>query len=81
MFALISPNEPFMDANGVVLGSRVVQVQDESFPIASPLFWIEIDSNFTINDKLYYKDDTIHSYTAPVLVKTPGVRNIDEVEL
>ena len=48
MFALISPNE-------VVLGGqRVVEFQETPFPVAAPLFWLEIEEVPDTNAPVYY---------------------------
>lgn len=40
--ALISPNEPILNAEQQPVGQRLVEVADAPFPVAEPLFWIEV---------------------------------------
>lgn len=39
MQALISPNEKAYSYDGTLLGQRIAQVQENTFPVAPPLFW------------------------------------------
>lgn len=48
MKALISPNEVVFD------GYRVVQVEEQAFAVASPLFWVDC-GNHIKPDTYYYK--------------------------
>jgi hypothetical protein len=52
MLALISPNEIVIDCNDNE-GSRIAQVESESFEVAAPLFWVAC-SNDCIADQWYY---------------------------
>lgn len=54
MYALISPNETQLGYSDQVLGIRVVQVEQETFPVADPLFWKEIDIDLSVEGILYY---------------------------
>jgi len=38
--ALISPNE-LVYSNGILIGVRIAQTAQVTFPIAEPLYWIE----------------------------------------
>ena len=40
--ALISPDELVYDYTNSVIGSRIAEVSDQSFEVASPLFWVEV---------------------------------------
>jgi len=45
MKALISPNEVYTVNN--ITGARVVEIATQDFPIASPLFWLDVDDTIT----------------------------------
>lgn len=58
MQALISPNELVYDYEGNLLGSRVAEVEQESFPVAPPLFWMPCAED-VIADQFYWVDGEI----------------------
>lgn len=57
MNALISPNEEVRDNDGNVIGQRVAQVGQTTFPIAPPLFWVPC-ANDVVADQYYYNPNT-----------------------
>lgn len=57
MNALISPNEKVFDENNNIIGQRVAQVGNTTFPIAPPLFWMPC-ANDVVADQYYYDPDT-----------------------
>lgn len=57
MQALISPNENVYSLGGELLGARVVEVSENAFPIASPLFWMPCASD-TVAMDVYYNRET-----------------------
>ncbi|CAB4161264.1 hypothetical protein UFOVP732_41 [uncultured Caudovirales phage] len=58
MQALISPNEPVYDYEGNLLGSRVAEVQPETFSVAPPLFWTPCAADVVV-DQFYWADGEI----------------------
>jgi len=46
MKALISPAEPYFSGS-VELGKRIVQIEESDFPVAPPMFWVEVPSFVT----------------------------------
>jgi len=56
--ALISPNEKVLDAEGNVLGDRVAEVEQDTFPVAPPLFWTPC-ANDVVADQFYWADGEI----------------------
>lgn len=55
--ALISPEEVIYHiSEGTPLGVRIAQVENESFDIAEPLFWIECHDQVNANDWYYDVD-------------------------
>ena len=61
--ALISPMEFIYDYNGNLLGERIAEVSQDSFPIAPPLFWIDCSDEVTA--EAYYFNATTQ---APELI-------------
>lgn len=51
-FALICPNEPIAD------GYRVAQVEEITFPVADPTYWMECAADVVAN-YWYFKDGVI----------------------
>lgn len=47
MKALISPNESVFDLNGNVIGARILDVRENSFPVPPPLYWLLCDNTVT----------------------------------
>jgi hypothetical protein len=60
--ALISPNEP------VLTGYRVAEVRDDTFEVASPLFWVECADD-VVADQFYYDTATQTMLAVPVKQK------------
>ncbi len=58
MQALISPNEKVLDAEGNVLGDRVAEVEQDTFPVAPPLFWTPC-ADGVVPDQFYWADGEI----------------------
>ena len=53
MKALISPEEK-VTHEGKIMGSRIAQISEQEFEVASPLFWVDCDK--TIPTSLLYWD-------------------------
>ena len=62
--ALVSPDELVYSYDDVLLGERIVQVGASSFPVASPLFWVEC-SDEVIADAWYYQTETSSCQLVP----------------
>lgn len=64
-FALISPNETVFKYDGTELGARVAQVElsENMFAVADPLFWIECD-DAVVADQWYWD--------GPSLIEVPA---------
>lgn len=73
MYALISPEEMQLGYEGEILGARVAQISDEPFPVAQPLYWVNID--VIPEGILYYLDEKILSMTVPPVI------TLKEIEL
>ncbi|CAB4160619.1 hypothetical protein UFOVP732_5 [uncultured Caudovirales phage] len=58
MYALISPDELVYGYEGNVLGNRVAEVAQETFPVATPLFWTPC-SNEVSADWFFWADGEI----------------------
>lgn len=58
MKALISPNEYVYSNTGELLGSRVAEISENEFPVALPLFWVDVDVSI-IDNALYYADGQV----------------------
>lgn len=58
MQALISPNEPVYSYEGTLLGSRVAEVEQDTFPVAPPLFWTPCADD-VVADQFYWADGEI----------------------
>lgn len=63
--ALISPNEPVYSYDGSLLGERVAQVSDTTFPIAPPLFWVDCADD-VVADQWYYDSVTQQILLVPL---------------
>lgn len=63
--ALISPNEPVYSYDGSLLGERVAQVSDATFPIAPPLFWVDCADD-VVADQWYYEPVTQQILLVPL---------------
>jgi len=59
--ALISPNEPSST------GYRICDIEDNSFDVAEPLFWIEVNDEVT--QEYFYNPETKQPELIPVPVK------------
>jgi hypothetical protein len=68
MKALISPNELVYLPDGVI-GQRVAEVKpdDQIFPVAEPLFWMDCADN-VVADKFYYNGSEILPIPEPDVV-------------
>lgn len=64
--ALISPNETTYSYDGTPLGQRIAQVNNLTFDVAPPLFWVECADD-VVADQFYYADGII----LPVPVPAP----------
>ena len=53
MKALISPNEKRTDFEGNV-GERIAQVEQNEFPVAQPLFWVDCPDDCVADVWWYY---------------------------
>lgn len=53
MKALVSPSEGLFDSFGNPIGYRVVEVADEPFEVADPLYWVPCTSP-SVASKLYF---------------------------
>ena len=49
MKALVSPNEPVTNFDGST-GYRVAQVENQTFEVGAPLFWIDCNDACIAND-------------------------------
>jgi hypothetical protein len=77
MYALISPNEIQVGFNGETLGIRVAQLSDSPFPVAEPLFWIDVRS---LQEGLPYYDGDKVVYV-PYPVQPDPLPVMSEIEL
>lgn len=57
MKALIAPNELVQLADGTT-GQRVAEVNQNDFPVADPLFWVDCDNTVTA-DTHYWNGSAI----------------------
>ena len=56
--ALISPEEEiFHVTEGDFLGYRVAQIEEDSFDVCEPLFWVDCEDHI-VADQWYYDKDT-----------------------
>lgn len=62
--ALISPNEPVYDFEGNRIGSRIADVMEKEFPVASPLFWVGCE-DYVKADEYYWDDSEIKPVPVP----------------
>ena len=58
MYALISPYEKVRDKAGNILGDRVAEVAESTFPVALPLFWTPCADD-VVADQFYWADGEI----------------------
>lgn len=58
MQALIAPNQKVLDFEGNVLGDRVAEVEQNTFPVAPPLFWAPCADD-VVPDQFYWADGEI----------------------
>lgn len=68
MKALISPNEP------VAGGYRVAELADAEFPVAPPLFWLEVAALDGDCGSYYYEPSS--EQVLPVPVPEPVVEDV-----
>jgi len=59
MKALISPDEKIYDLENNVIGDRVAYFYEESFDVASPLFFFDVEDSFADKDSQFYFYDTV----------------------
>lgn len=64
MQALIAPNEPVYDYEGNLLGSRVAEVEPDTFPVAPPLFWTPCADD-VVADQFYWANGEILPVPVP----------------
>lgn len=64
MQALISPNEPVYSYDETLLGSRVAEVEQDTFPVAPPLFWVPCSSE-VVADQFYWSNGEILPVPVP----------------
>ena len=50
MYALINPQEFIKDHQGMILGIRIIDVQENKFVLPEPLFWLECDEQVNFAD-------------------------------
>jgi hypothetical protein len=62
-FALICPNEPVLN------GYRVAQVEEVTFPVGDPTYWMECADN-VIADQWYFNTTTQQITVVPVVITT-----------
>jgi len=68
MKALISPIEPVNNSDGTT-GYRVAQVEEITFDVAEPLYWLDCDANVIAD--IYYFDTTSNNILKkPVIAHT-----------
>jgi hypothetical protein len=61
MKALISPDEKIYDLENNVIGDRVAYFYDETFDVAQPLFFVDVDDTFAEKDSQFYYYNTLTS--------------------
>lgn len=66
MQALISPNEPVYSYEGTLLGNRVAEVEQDTFPVAPPLFWTPCADD-VVADQFYWADGDILPVPQPLV--------------
>jgi hypothetical protein len=64
MHALVSPNEKVLDWVGSLLGDRVAEVAQDTFPVAPPLFWTPCADD-VVADQFYWTDGEILPVPSP----------------
>lgn len=82
MYALISPNETQLGYSNEVLGTRVAQIEETTFPVAEPLFWKEIDISLDVEGILYYDEGVFKiEPKTNMIVGTQLTYTAEEVEI
>jgi len=61
MKALISPDEKIYNLENTVIGDRVAHFYEESFDVAQPLFFVDVDESFADKDSQFYYYNTTTS--------------------
>ena len=61
MKALISPGEKIYDLENNIIGDRVSDFSDNSFDVALPFFWVDVDESFGDKDPQFYYYNTLTS--------------------
>lgn len=55
--ALISPNELIYSYDGTLIGERIAQVEQTTFEVAPPLYWVECADEVNANE-WYFQTET-----------------------
>lgn len=63
--ALLSPNELIYSYDGTLIGQRIVQIEQTSFDVAPPLYWIECDDEVNASD-WYFQSETNSCQLIPI---------------
>lgn len=61
MRALISPDEKIYDLENNVIGDRVAYFYEESFDVAEPLFFVDVEDSLAEKDSQFYYYNTVTS--------------------
>lgn len=69
--ALISPNEKVMNYEGLEIGVRIAQVENEEFLVAKPLFWIECPNECTAELWYYSNGNCLEKPVPPIEPEEP----------
>lgn len=78
--ALISPNEPRRieySNNEVIEGSRVADVSDKEFEVASPLFWVDCNDDVKADQYIYDGNIIVEIKFDDIKPRTPELRIVD----
>jgi hypothetical protein len=71
-FALICPNEPVLN------GYRVAQVEEVTFPVGEPTYWMECADD-VVADLWYFDTATQKITIVPLVVSTAAQLTQDEI--
>lgn len=72
--ALISPNELVYSYDGTLIGERIAECSQNTFPIAPPLYWIECADDVNSN-QWYFQTETQSCELIPI--KTESISAYD----
>lgn len=61
MKALISPDEKIYDLENTVIGDRVAYFYEETFDVAAPLFFVDVEDSLAEKDSQFYYYNTTTS--------------------